>query len=98
MARWEKLVARMVADRKGRSYTYGDCVRILTHLGFELAPNSGTSHRKWRRHIGDSADPNKQRLIVVGLVEAGSGALKPEYIKHMIDTLEEAGLVPLEAM
>lgn len=93
MGGWKKRLADMVADRKSRSYSYADAAGILERLGFELA-SKGTSHRKWRRRMPDGNDPNKTRLVVIGLVEAGSGTMKPEYLKQMIDTLEQEGLLP----
>ena len=94
MGGWRKTLRGMVADRKSRSYTYDQAAVVLRHLGFQLAtPRSGTSHRKWRRLIQNDSGRTGTSLIVIGLVDHGSGAMKPEYVKEMIDTLEKHGLI-----
>lgn len=90
MARWKRLLARMLSDSSPTTYRYGDVASILRRLGFELAPNAGGSHRKWRKG-GGSGPP-----IVIGLVEKGSGVLKPYLIRDMISQLIEHGLIPVE--
>lgn len=76
----------MVADRNPTSYTYAEAAGILHELGFKLAnPAGGGSHRLWRRGPA-----------IVGLVNAGSGAVRPVYIRKMIRTLEQHDLLPPE--
>lgn len=57
-------------------------------LGFEVAPHSGGSHRKWRfkSHQGN--------VVLVGLVEKGHGTLKPYLVRDLIAQLRANGLVP----
>lgn len=44
----------------------------------------------WRLEV---AEPSGKRSIYVGLVEKGHGTLKPVYIRKMLRTLRENGLV-----
>ena len=88
MAQWRKLLARMLEDTDPRNYSYDEAAQILTHLGFALAPVSGTSHRKWRHRKTDGT------VVVIGLKEQGYGTLKPAYIRDMIKLLREHDLVP----
>ena len=53
------------------------------------APNSGSSHRKFRLRLPGP------RTIVVGLVK-GRGPLKSDYIADMIATLRANDLLPAE--
>lgn len=80
----------MVSDSSPTTYSYADATSVLRRLGFELAPNAGWSHRKWRKS-GGSGPP-----IVIGLVEKGAGNLKPCLIRDMIAQLIEHGLIPVE--
>jgi hypothetical protein len=50
----------MVTDAKATGYTYSEAASVLRGLGFELAPGSGGSHRKWR---GLSAGNLKAYLV-----------------------------------
>jgi hypothetical protein len=93
MASWRKLLARMVADTDPRSYSYQEAATVLSQLGFVLAKPTGGSHRKWRRLIENGAE---RRTVVIGLVERGSGAIKPEYVKDMVQILKENNLLPDE--
>ena len=88
MPRWERLLARMVADTDPRNYTYEEAARVLLKLDYELAPHGGTSHRKWRKVLASG------KVDVIGLVESGRGCLKPCYIRDMVRSLQEAGLIP----
>jgi predicted RNA binding protein YcfA (HicA-like mRNA interferase family) len=86
MARWRKLLRRMLTDIDPRNYSYDDAASILRNLGFEEARNAGTSHRKWRKRVAGST-------VVVGLI-AGHGKQKPGYIRDMIAQLRSAELIP----
>ena len=68
---WKRTLERMLKDTKPTTYTYGDAAVVLQALGFVVAPHGGTSHRKWRAlaPAGNS--------VIIGLVEKGSGTLKP---------------------
>lgn len=88
MARWKKLLSKMLSDSNPITYTYDEASQVLVALGFEVAPHGGGSHRKWRRSLpGGNA-------IIVGLVEKGSGPLKPYLIRDMLSQLTLNGLVP----
>lgn len=87
MASWEKLLQRMLDDRRPVSYTYADAVRILGRLGF-VEGSKGTSHRTWRFRGVDG------NTVVVGLVDAGHGTLKPVYIREMLRILRDNNLLP----
>ena len=88
MVQWKKLLVRMLEDTDPRNYSYEEAVQVLEHLGFALAPVSGTSHRKWRCRKGDGT------VVVVGLKQQGYGTLKPAYIRDMVKQLREHHLVP----
>lgn len=90
MASWRKLLAKMVADRDPRSYTYDQAARILEHLQFD-GPTKPGSHRMWKRVIAKAGKPF---TVVIGLVDSGTGKVKPEYIKQMVRTLHDEGLLP----
>lgn len=88
MAKWEKLLLRMVADQDPRGYTYSEAASVLAGIGFAAPSKPKGSHRLWRlKRQGCS-------LVVVGLVEKGHGPLKPVYIKDMVATLQKNGLLP----
>lgn len=87
MGNWRKLLARMASDESPSTYTYDEAAAVLRHLGFELAKHGGGSHRKWRRQAPDGS------TIIIGLVESGSGPMKPYLIRDMIDALRRAGLL-----
>jgi len=93
MASWRKVLAAMVADSNPRSYTYQQAATVLGHLGFALAKPTGGSHRKWRRAL-DVPRNAPPRSVIIGLVEKGTGTLKPEYVKDMIRILRENNLLP----
>ena len=78
----------MLTDASPTTYTYDQTASVLEHLGFALAPRSGGSHRKWRLRTQDG------RVVVSGLVEKGSGTLKPYLIRDMVAQLEAHNLVP----
>jgi len=80
----------MLSDHSPTTYSYDDASLILRRLGFDLAPHAGGSHRKWRRRAGLGA------VIVIGLVEKGSGTLKPYLIRDMIAQLTDHGLIPAD--
>ena len=81
-------LSRVLSDSKPISYTYSDAAHVLTALGFEVAPHSGGSHRKWRCKLPDG------NVVIVGLVEKGNGTLKPYFIHDMMSQLVSNGLVP----
>ena len=94
MPGWRKVLAAMVADGDPRSYSYDDAAKILSRLGFVLARPGKGSHRMWKLAITTAA--GEKRTVTIGLVDAGRGTLKPEYIKTMVQRLLENGLVAAE--
>ena len=90
MGSWRKLLQEMASHPKPVNYTYADATRVLENLGFALAHGDGGSHRTW------SLVRSGQPPLIVGLVDAGHGTLKSVYIRKMIGTLREAGLLPDE--
>lgn len=78
----------MLADRNPVNYSYDEASQVLVNLGFAMAPHGGTSHRKWRIKLGDGT------VVVIGLVDAGRGALKPVYIREMVQQLRDNQLIP----
>ena len=88
MARWKKLLVRMLSDSSPITYAYRDATHMLEALGFEVAPHGGGSHRKWRGGLPGG------NVIIIGLVEKGSGSLKPYLIRDMLAQLRSSGLVP----
>lgn len=78
----------MLSDSSPTSYTYAEAAGILARLDFVLARSSGSSHRKWRRKLPDGT------VVVVGLVEKGSGTMKAYLIRDMVEQLQTHGLVP----
>lgn len=88
MARWKKLLAQMLTDASPTTYTYQEAATVLAHLGFELAPHGGGSHRKWRQKttFGNS--------VIIGLVDKGAGTLKPYMIRDMVSQLRQNDLLP----
>lgn len=93
MASWRKHLRRMVADPKARAYTYEQGAVVLEHLGFTNEGGRG-SHRKFRLELDDPGTARGKRAVIVGLVQKGSGTLKPVYIEKMIETLRDNGLLP----
>ncbi len=94
MSSWRKLLVQMAADTDPRNYAYEDAVRVLVGLGFSPAKSKPSgSHRVWRR-----PDPggNVHATLVVALKDAGSGTMKPAYIRDMVKILDSAGLIPRE--
>jgi hypothetical protein len=90
MAKWQKLLRQMLTDVSLIGYTYAEAASVLRHLGFELAPHGGGSHRKWRRR-STAGNP-----VVIGLVEKGSGSLKPYLVRDMIHQLRLHELIPAD--
>jgi predicted RNA binding protein YcfA (HicA-like mRNA interferase family) len=90
VARWRKLLARMLSDSKPSTYTYSDAAAVLSALGFEVAPSSGGSHRKWRAQA-----PNGN-AVIIGLVDKGYGTLKPYLVRDMIAQLRQSGFLATE--
>ena len=88
MAKWRKVLARMLQDTDPRKYTYDDAAGVLQQLGFTLAPHGDGSHRKWRYRGVEGL------VVVIGLVEKGSGTLKPVYIRDMVKQLRDNRLLP----
>lgn len=87
MARWEKVLQQMLNDQKPVGYSYGDAASVLLGLGFEPPRRkTGGSHRKWTRKV-------QGILVVIGLVESGSGPLRSYLIRDMVKTLTQHGLV-----
>lgn len=87
MARWEKVLQQMLNDQKPVGYTYDDAAGVLLGLGFEPPKKKkGGSHRKWTRKVEGT-------LVVIGLVESGSGPLRAYLIRDMLKTLRQHGLV-----
>jgi predicted RNA binding protein YcfA (HicA-like mRNA interferase family) len=75
----------MLSDVRPTTYTYADAAAVLNGLGFEVAPHGGGSHRRWRHR---SAAGN---VVVIGLVDSGSGPLKPYLIRDLVSSLREHG-------
>lgn len=90
MAKWRKLLARMLTDASPTDYTYDDAASVLSHLGFKLAPPGGGSHRMWRLRTP------KGNTVIIGLVQKGSGTLKPYLIRDMIAQLRANNLIPAD--
>lgn len=88
MARWKKTLAKMLNDPNPVGYTYDEAAQVLRHLGFDLAPVSGGSHRKWRREIHPGT------VARVGLVEKGRGSMRDYLIRDMVAILRTYDLIP----
>src|SRR5215213_7036777 len=88
MASWLKLLRAMRNDPRPVNDSYDDFARVVSRLGFTVAPNAGTSHRKWKRTLPDGSS------LIVGAPDKGSGTLKPVYIKELMAVLERHGLFP----
>lgn len=88
MARWKKILVRMLNDENPVGYTYDEASQVLGHLGFDLAPASGGSHRKWRLEVRPGV------VARVGLVEKGRGTLRGYLIRDMVAILLQYGLIP----
>lgn len=86
MAKWKKMLDRMCRDTNPNGYRYDQAAAILEQLDFKPAKNHKGSHRKWRRKLASGA------VVVVELVDAGSGTLKPYLIRDMISQLKDHGL------
>ena len=80
----------MALDARPINYDYADAVRVLKNLGFTLASTDTGSHRVWKRKVVGRAP------VVVGLVDKGHGKLKSVYVKNMIATLREEGLLAID--
>lgn len=78
----------MLSDNKPTGYTYQDAALVLRKLGFDLAPTRSGSHRKWRLKtaVGNA--------VIIGLVEKGSGELKPYLVREMLKQLKDNDLIP----
>lgn len=88
MGSWRKLLAEMRASANPCTYHYEDCERILLRLGFALAPNSGTSHRKFVLKRAGA------ETVRIGLLKQGSGPLSRWYVDDMLAALEKHRLFP----
>lgn len=77
MARWEKRLADMRTNPRG--WRYDQVVSILTPVGFEPPRKPSGSHRAFRH-------PNGR---YVGLVDSGSGTLKPVYVEKAVEAVDE---------
>ena len=80
----------MLTDDKPTGYTYVDAAAVLSALGFEVAPQGGGSHRKWR------LKPTDGNVVVIGLVDSGKGTLKPYLVRDMLSQLRARGLIPAD--
>lgn len=90
MARWKRLLGRMLHDTDPRNYRYEEAAGILQRLGYELSPcSSGTSHRVWRCLGADG-----KILSLILLSEKGHGTLKPYQVRDMMAELKSKGLMP----
>lgn len=87
---WKRTLERMLSDSNPTSYTYYDAVRVLSALGFVVAPHGGTSHRKWR------AVSPAGNGVIIGLVEKGSGTLKPYLVRDLVGQLRAHNMIPTE--
>ncbi len=81
----------MLGSRNPCNFSYEDCVRVLLHLNFTEAPNSGTSHRKFVRR--EDGKPQ----VTIGLLKPSAGSVGKEYVKEMLRELRSNGLTPPEA-
>lgn len=88
MAAWRKHLAGMLSDSSPTGYTYREAASVLRHLGFELAPHSGGSHRMFRLKTPAG------NVVVVGLVEKGHSTLKAYMIRDMVAQLRGHDLIP----
>ena len=73
----------MAADPHG--HTYQEAASVLEGLDFRPPRKPKGSHRFWKH------PPTGCR---VGLLDTGKGAMPPEYIKTMVQTLRSFGLFP----
>ncbi len=89
MSRWEKLLERMRASPRCVGFSYDDAAAVLLAFGFEQKCEGG-SHRRWL--LLREGHP----AVIIGLVEQGHGDLKPVYIRKMLQSLRDAGLIPEE--
>lgn len=71
-------------------FSYSEVAGILQALGFAMAPSGAGSHRHWSKLL-----PTGVRVII-GVVDAGHGEMKPVYIKDMLKQLAEHGFLPNE--
>ena len=85
---WKRTLERMLKDTKPTTYTYADAAVVLQALGFVVAPHGGTSHRKWR------AVAPAGNSVIIGLVEKGSGPLKPYLVRDLVNQLRENDMIP----
>jgi len=97
MGSWRKRLAAMIADSDPRSYTFEEAAGILDHIGFVQGSHGG-SHRRFRRELPDPNVPSGKRGVIIGLVQSGSGCLKPVYVVEMIAALRENKLLPKEVL
>jgi predicted RNA binding protein YcfA (HicA-like mRNA interferase family) len=82
----------MAADPRPKGYRYDEAATVLTNLGFECAKGGG-SHRMWRKAFTDG---ETRRTVVIGLLDAGRGTMKLEYVRDMVETLRKNRLLPDE--
>ena len=87
---WKRTLGRMLSDSKPTTYTYDEATNVLRALGFVVAPHGGTSHRKWR------AMSPTGNSVIIGLVDKGSGTLKPYLIRELVGQLRANGMIPPE--
>lgn len=78
----------MLNDSSPTTYTYAEAASVLSHLGFVLAPSQGGSHRKWRFKVSSGT------VVVIGLVEKGSGTLRAYLVRDLVQQLISNDLVP----
>lgn len=88
MASWRRLLAQMLSDASPTAYTYDQAASVLAHLGFELAPHGGGSHRRWRIRTSTG------NTVIIGLVDKGAGSLKAYLIRDMVRQLRANALIP----
>lgn len=82
MPKWVKRLAAMLDDPNG--HTYDEAASVLENLGFDRPRKPQGSHRWWRHPSGAR----------VGLVDSGRGTMPVEYVKGMVQTLQDRGLLP----
>lgn len=75
MSRSEKILEEMRGRPKG--WTYDQVKRVLEYYGFETRSKGG-SHRLFKHSSGER----------VGLVDAGSGTLKPVYVEEAVAAID----------
>lgn len=87
MSSWRRLLERMRDSPRCVGFTYDEAARVLAALGFRQASYGG-SHRRWV--LLRDGEPS----VIIGLVDAGHGEIKPVYIKTMLQILDQNDLLP----